>query len=94
MLPDLANNDGDANMSEVITDVLLSEYEGIIASVGENATDERSSRRSCGMGTGLNTGLGSLSDSPGSTAPASSATRSRLPRRWTLKTAQPDCDRF
>lgn len=40
MLPDLANYDGDANMSEVMTDVLLSEYESIVASVGENATDE------------------------------------------------------
>jgi hypothetical protein len=40
MLPDLATNDGDANMSKVMTDVLLSEYEGIIASVGENANDE------------------------------------------------------
>jgi len=40
MLPDLATNDGDARMSEVITDVLLSEYEGIIANVGENANDE------------------------------------------------------
>jgi hypothetical protein len=40
MLPDLATNDGDANMSKVMTDVLFSEYEGIIANVGENATDE------------------------------------------------------
>lgn len=39
-LPDLATNDGDATLSEVITDVLLSEYEGIISNVGENATDE------------------------------------------------------
>lgn len=40
MLRDLATNDGDANMPGVITEVLLSEYEGVIASVGENATDD------------------------------------------------------
>ena len=40
MPPSLAANHGAARMSEIMTDVLLSEYEGIIASVGENATDE------------------------------------------------------
>lgn len=34
------NNNGDTNMSGVMPDVLLSEYEGIIANVGENANDE------------------------------------------------------
>lgn len=40
MQPDLAINDGDATMPELMTEVLLSEYEGIVASVGEDATDE------------------------------------------------------